>query len=378
MIKIQKITEVQPHTNADRLEVVIIGGWTVIVQKETFKKDDLVVFIPPDSILPEGLHEHLGITKYCHQMPKNEDGTRPTSRIVKATKIRGTPSFGTVMKLDDLCHFDMEEVKSQRLDTYIEYGDKESFLESYQEGQDHTKLLGITKWNSPIKTVAGDQEEDRLLFHKYTNIKNWRDYGNKLINGEEVVISSKIHGSNSRLGIVDGELMAGSHNTRKKHGVCIHKEKKIYNTSLYWEPFEWYPQIKDWLKNTIDTFQSVIIFGEIFGSGVQKMAYGMENGKKDFRAFDISIDGRYLDWEDFEQICHDEKIPYIPILYKGPYSREIVEKYTSGPAVVCNADNIKGKFKGREGCVIKPVEERIDEHIGRIVLKSVSVDYLGQ
>ncbi len=358
MIKIQKITEVQPHPNADRLEVAIIGGWTIVVQKETFKKDDLVVFIPPDSILPERLHEHLGITKYCGELPKDNDGVRPTSRRIKAARIRGTASYGTIMSLNNYIDY-----ISCKRNFPIDVSTTQQILQQLCiENYDVTTQLDITKWNSPVKTTQGDMERDNHFFHKYTKIVNWRDYGEKLVEGEEVVISSKIHGTSNRLGLIEGKLMAGSHNTRRKSG-------------LYWAPFEWYPQIEDWLNNSYES-QPIIIFGEIFGSGIQDMRYGMENGKKDFRAFDISVNGKYLDWKEFENICNFYKIPIVPVLYRGPYSREIVEKYTTGPAAVCNPPDIKEKFKGREGCVIKPVKERQDEHIGRIILKSISVDYL--
>ncbi len=42
----------------------------------------------------------------------------------------------------------------------------------------------------------------------------------------------------------------------------------------------------------------MILFGELYGSGVQDMAYGLANGAKGFRAFDIAVDGKYLDYDE--------------------------------------------------------------------------------
>ena len=59
----------------------------------------------------------------------------------------------------------------------------------------------------------------------------------------------------------------------------------------------------------------------------------------------------------------------VPQIYVGPYSKEVVEQYTDGT-------NIEGGFNVREGVVIKPVIERRDDELGRVILKSVSEKYL--
>jgi hypothetical protein len=61
---------------------------------------------------------------------------------------------------------------------------------------------------------------------------------------------------------------------------------------------------------------------------------------------------------------------YVPILYIGEYNKELIEKYMSGPSQVPGANHL------REGCVIKPVDELWDAHIGRLILKAVSPLYL--
>jgi hypothetical protein len=58
----------------------------------------------------------------------------------------------------------------------------------------------------------------------------------------------------------------------------------------------------------------------------------------------------------------------VPILYKGPYSLDKIKELSKGKA-----------FSGthiREGVVVKPVVERTDPRVGRVVLKYLSDDYL--
>ncbi len=103
------------------------------------------------------------------------------------------------------------------------------------------------------------------------------------------------------------------------------------------------------------------------------MDYGIKPGKIGFRVFDISIKGRYLDWQLLHTYCIGFGLQLVPILYIGPFDPNLIERWTNGPTV---HDDVKSKFKGREGCVITPLTEIYHPDVGRIVLKSVSADFL--
>jgi RNA ligase (TIGR02306 family) len=124
---------------------------------------------------------------------------------------------------------------------------------------------------------------------------------------------------------------------------------------------------------------AVIVFGEIFGAGVQDMHYGQKG--RAFRVFDISVDGKYLDVDELTAFVAEftaEGVRAVPVIYRGPFSLARIQELTDGPTTVCDASEIKQPFKGREGIVIRPVAERFDERLGgsgRVILKSISVDY---
>ena len=232
-------------------------------------------------------------------------------------------------------------------------------------------LLGITKWEPPIKSTQGDVERDMETFHRYTSIEHWRNYPDTLGEDEEVVITEKLHGTNCRLGYVrdpstdEMVLVAGSHKTRRKG-----------ENSLYWKPFEWYHSIETMIKDISKYHNgaSVVLFGEIFGSSVQDMAYGYTNGKKDFRAFDISVDGKYLDYEAKKSLFFVAGVPTVPFLYKGPARTKVIEDLTDGNSTF----KTDRGFAGREGIVITPAVERDGGLLGRVIFKSVSADYLAR
>jgi RNA ligase (TIGR02306 family) len=114
----------------------------------------------------------------------------------------------------------------------------------------------------------------------------------------------------------------------------------------------------------------VVLFGEVFGAGVQDLTYGLDNNRKEYRAFDLSLDGAYLDADDFAALCAAYGVPTVPLLYRGPYSPEVVRRHTGGTTTVGGGKQI------REGVVIKPVRERFAEELdGRLILKSISDEY---
>jgi len=185
------------------------------------------------------------------------------------------------------------------------------------------------------------------------------------------------HNSNCRFGLVKkGELheyTGGSHRHARKEYDANGRR------SVYWEPLN-VPGVEALLKylagNAQPHINDVILFGELFGPGVQDMTYGIPQGKIGFRIFDIMVNGRYLDWAEIHTLCVNYGVQIVPLLYIGPFDPTLVQEWTNGPTLMVDADKNKSKFKGREGCVIAACKEDYDDILGRVIAKSVSADYL--
>jgi len=354
VVEVCEIKAVYPHPNADVLEFITVKGWPVIVQKSlNLKVGDRVVYFPPDTVMTPELAERLGITKYLAMLPAEIDGTRPPGFRVRAARLRGEASYGTIDHLVD---------------------------PAWEVGRDVRDHYGATKFEPPDRPADGDSMRSVAAFHGYTDIENVRNFPDVFRPGEEVVITEKIHGKNCRLGLVrvgrDGgdsfEFMAGSNDVRRKEVDARGRP------SDFWRPMT--DAVRDLLRHLSGGERSVVLFGELYGSGVQDMAYGLANGAKGFRAFDIAVDGRYLDHDAKAEALERFGVDMVPRLYRGPFSWEAVETQTHGPTTVCPPE-AAGRFKGREGCVIAPVIERYDPALGgagRVVLKSISADYLAR
>ena len=368
IVKISKIDKVLPHPNADLLDVASIGAWDTVVKKGVFVCDDLVVYVPPDSILPSRLHTFLGVTKYLGEMPADSQERAEGAMRVRATRLRGEKSFGLVISMDE----------------FIKYCEENSIeFPPLVEGTDIAAVLSITKYPPAERGLQGDAAPPISWFHVYTDIENYRNFPSLIPEGTPVVCLEKAHGQNFRGGycvspdkLGEFDYMAGSHTTQRK-------EFDIKgNVSHFWKPMT--QGVRDMLKYIAvnkslyreEKTYSVIIYGEIIGEKIQDMTYGVTGTT--MKVFDIAVNNHYMDWDRVIDLCHYFSIDTVPELGRGLFSRELIEQYTDGPTTICPPDQLKCRFKGREGTVIKSLKEGVDKKGNRLIIKSVSCEYLSR
>jgi RNA ligase (TIGR02306 family) len=337
------IDDIISHPNADALEIARVGGWYTIVKKEQFKCGDEVIHFPPEAMIPRELSEELGVSKFLGWTKNSTHG-----RVLSAS-IRGVISFG----------FLTENMWGAKI------------------GEDLKERLNIYKYEPPESANPGDFATRHPLYAPFYDVENIRNYMNVFKEDEEVVVTEKIDGTNSSLcvtddfgekdseDVIDGLLfMCGSRGGRRK----------LNTNSVYEKPYFMYPKIRDMMRDIYTQYKeklsgpiSVIVRGEIFGN-VQKLKYG-RNGV-DWRMFDISVNGVYIDWDDIVSFANKYDVPTVPVIYRGTFSFSKIEELAEGDTVVGNGLHI------REGVVIKPTKERTCIEIGRVILKLVSGTYL--
>lgn len=347
IVEVCKINKIEKHPNADKLSIVTCKGWSCIVGLDQYREGDLVVFVPPDSIIPQNLIEKYELTYL-------KNGGR-----VGTAKLRGYISQGLILNLPE--------------------GKK------YKIGDDVANELNITKWQppeskfNPTSTGKPTKKKQNPLFDKYTDIENIKNYNSVFKLEDKIVITEKIHGSNWRasnlpiyLGkqnffkriinmikvkFTDGyEFVYGSHNVQ----IISDRQKTFYGEDVYGKVASKYN-----MKEVIP--KDYIIYGEIYGKGIQDLTYGLND--IDLVIIDVKYKGKYLPYEEFKQFCFERNLPTAPVLYIGEYDNSLLEKYTNGKSILCPKQI-------REGCVIKDYYENNHQRIGRKILKSVSPDYL--
>jgi RNA ligase (TIGR02306 family) len=323
VVPVATIESIAPHPGADRLEIAKVLGWQVVVPKGRHQPGEKVVYFPPDAVLPAELAERFGVSQYL------------SKGRVRCARLRGVPSYGFAMPPDD---------------------------PGWAAGTDLAAHYGITKYLPPLRPSAGDAEVDHPLFQRYTDIENLRNYPDAFEPGEMVVLTEKIHGTSCRVGIVEGELMAGSMGMRRKRP----PDAELHR-STYWFPLTLEP-VAALLAELGRGRRQVILYGEVFGAGIQSFHYGMK-GRLAFAAFDLLVDGRYLDWPDLQRTLARLDLPAVPVLYEGPLTPEVVRQHSLGKTTLAD-------HHVREGVVVRPLRERTDPRLGRLVLKYLSDAYL--
>lgn len=323
IVPVATIDSIAPHPGADRLEIARVLGWQVVVPKGRYAAGDKVVYFPPDVIVPQEHSDRFGVTQYLQK------------GRVKCARLRGEPSFGFLFAPDD---------------------------PAVPVGTNLAAHYGVTKYEPPIRVSAGDAEVDDPLFPRYTDLANLRYYPDAFAPGEDVVLTEKVHGTNCRVGLVRGVRMAGSMGLRRKA-----PDPSELARSTYWMPFS-LPPVVALLEHFAADHEQVVLFGEVFGRGIQSFHYG-HRGELGFAAFDLLVDGRYLDWPEMRAALERFGVPGVPVVHEGPYSAEMVRAHANGKTTFAD-EHI------REGVVVRPRRERTDPRIGRVVLKFVGDAYL--
>jgi len=121
-------------------------------------------------------------------------------------------------------------------------------------------------------------------------------------------------------------------------------------------------------QNKFHLHSDIVVFGEIYGYGIQKLKYGKKQAE--LIIFDIQVNGKFLGWEDIERGSQFMDLGLPPVLYLGPFSDKLIEEFADGPTILGQGAHV------REGVVIRTIVETPHWELGRMWLKRISDKYL--
>jgi RNA ligase (TIGR02306 family) len=358
--------KIEPHPDADALELAVVGDYRAIVGKGLYKNGDKVAYIPEGAIIPDWLIDKLGLTGKLAGSKKNR---------VKAIRLRGIVSQGVCAPCDFMNGDSGWTIHCEDVNEWM-------FV---QPGDDVTEFLGITKWEPPIPVHMAGQVQNLMGWTLKYDVENMKKHPNVLVPGEEVVITEKLHGTWACWGgdsmkgkIVTSKGLSGQGLSFKMGGENEHNlyvktleatRSKETGLDVVDEAF----RIVNHGKGLLDETKPVYILGEIYGGNVQDLKYGIN--EPEFRLFDVYVgkpgEGKYLDHDAMCQMAELLGLKTCPVLWVGPYSKATVLEYTDGKETVSGTE-----ANMREGVVVRTMRERSDPTIGRVQLKSVSDAYL--
>lgn len=340
------------HPTADKLQLGKVGSYQVVVQKDNYKDGDIVVFAPEKSVLTGNL-----LKEYETYL------VGPNKDRVKSIRLRNEISSGIIIPQHLISNFDELPI-----------------------GEDISEKLGITKYEPPIpQQLSGQVKTFEMPFVGQHDCEHANVYVNDLKDGERVVITEKLHGSQFILAhsFADNETIISSKGLLKSG---FHIEESDTNT--YWVAAK-----NDSLIQKIkESFLSgvVQIFGEVIP--IQK-GYSYDQDKPTVRIFDIRHNGKSL---PYDTVPDNFRSLWVPVLFDGELNldkREVViySDEDSGihqskidyilPKFITDLSKGKELVSGknlhiREGVVLRPYVDRCAKDGAKLRLKIINPAYL--
>ena len=296
---IEKIDKVLPHDNADLLEIVEVRNCQVIVPKDKYALNEKVVFIWPDSILPD---------KEWAEFYKAK------SNRVRAIRLRGQWSFGVVEKIETV----------------------DPSLFGVEIGTEISDVIGITKYEPPLPQdlqakgylPLGIPKTDEDSYYRFNNLPY----------GSLVTVTRKR----------DGSSFSCYYDLEEDKFGCMSRSLELKHefSNQFTEHIARY-DIENKLREYCQKHNvSLCVRGESFGHGRNGHKANVdakgESAWEMFSVWDIK-ERRYItikEEHNFEKVANECGFKHVPILERDvPLTEELVKKYTD--------DNI-----GFEGVVV--------------------------
>ena len=349
---IKRIATVSDILNKDRIGLATIDGWTVIVQKSEFKPGDLCVFCEIDSLLPDA--------EWCSFLK---------DRHIRTMKMAGCISQGICFPLSIL-----------------------PAGQVYDEGDDVTEILGITKWErSDATDVKVNTTEKRKLrqYPKWLMRFKWfrqivyrfdhsgsKAFPDFISKTDETriqnapfyldmdipwLLTEKLDGQSGTFAVKKTHRLFGK---RYEYIVCS-RNIRLFNKdgSSYWKVSDRY-NIEDALLKIARTYnlEWVAIQGECVGPGIQGNKYKLTEPDLYVFNFVTSDHGRWPSG-DGKRIAGEAGLKWVPIVGLGsiPRTMEKMLEIAHGPSQIGNTI--------REGLVCRSLD-------GKHSFKAVDPEFL--
>lgn len=362
---------VEPHPNADTLDVVTAFGYKCIAKKGRFQTGDFAVYVPEGALVPEEIMKSEG---FWDETKNRGILSGSGYNRVKAISLRGILSQGILFAPPQI---------------------------HLKEGDDLAEHYGITKYIPEIPSnFAGEVEYEPEFTYPFDveDIKKYPEY--VFDPKDEYIITEKLHGTFCAFSWVKGKGWRAYSKGLGAKGLVFKNNEENAKNNLYVKmlnsliiehistcnpKFSSNIEIKDTVAQRINEYnlscgyERYIIFGEIYGKGIQDLSYGVSSPK--FRIFGFIVeknDGQLLKYSTNGLFSHIFKdyfayhIDYVPVLHQGPVTRELIQQYTTGKTTL-------GEGHIREGVVITSANTTLklpDEHRKFFFMKSINPEYL--
>lgn len=340
---IREISALRPIPGADKIEVAQVDGWECVVQRDEFSVGQPIVYVEVDSVLPE--------------RPEFEF-LRDRKFRVRTIKLRGQVSQGLVLPL-----------------SILPDGGK------ITKGLDATEILGITKYDpqaqqeaqllsrqpkQPTNSVARFLMRFKWFRKIFLKPKRRNGFPDWIVKTDETRIQNMPvlfeTESSCKTPFSVTEKMDGQSATyflhrvskrRFEFGVCSRNIRlETPDNSSYWTIANKY-KIKDILKQLIGNHNTVVLQGEICGSGIQGNKYHIDG--YELFVFNLIYPDRKCSTSEIAKLVTPLGLKTVPILEEDkvlPSTIAELVEYAKGRSTI-------RKEQKREGVVVRNIHKNI-------------------
>jgi RNA ligase (TIGR02306 family) len=324
MASIQVIKNIENIENSDTLAVATINGWKVVVKRNEYKINDLVIYCEIDSWIP---HELAPFLSKDRKVPREYNGI--AGERLKTVKLRGQISQGLILSISILNNINLE-------------------VET-----DVSEILNIQKWEAPVDLkMRGESKGNfpsQIPKTDETRIQNFKDYS-KLLN-QKYYVHEKLEGSSITIYKIDGEF-----------GVC----SRNLNLKKNDENKYWYAVKKLNLIEKLKDYDNIALQGELLGPGIQANIYRLSDYEiYFFNVYNVQTDEYFSELASFEffNLLNLKKVPLIAEDFELPENIDTLIQLSDGES------RLNSKTQ-REGLIYRNNENE------RISFKAISNNYL--
>ena len=331
LASVQKIKDLTPIQDADRIELAHVLGWQCVVQKGKFHAGDPCVYFEVDSFLPlKPEFEFLRSSSY-HRSDLLGEGFR-----LKTMKFRGEISQGLVMPV-------AEVLTEEQIDSLRDASG------NIPDGTDVTDMLGVRKWEMPeMATGQGTTIGSANGFIPITDEARIQSYPEVLkeFAGLDYYITTKLDGSSH-------SIMVDENN--EFHVFGHHYELKDDGNSSF---YEWLKanKIPEKARKIKDDFclNSLSVQGEWCGGGIQNNPLKLRS--PNWFVFTVNENRKRVGMNEMVSVAKLLGVSTVPI---QEVDHDLPKMYPTEAALLerCEQQTGVALYPGiPEGIVIRPVE----------------------
>jgi hypothetical protein len=401
---IVKIDSVEPISGKDRVECAKVGGWSVMVQKDQFKANDLGIYFEIDSKVPND--EPFAFLASKNFKIKTQ---KYSIKDNNGKKIGNFYSQGLLMSADDFGGIQYQDGDGQ---LYLHFGKDSYFKENIdvKEGDFLTEKLNVTysveednkrkadknpdaKINAVLarhpqfaKKYGKIVKKNKLLRWFFTFIwgkkkdsRSWPSHIAAKTDVERIqnmmyilqdkqpyVATEKIDGSSCSIMAERGKFGKINYYVCSRNVVFEDENQPCYyDDNIYFEAYKKY-NLKEKITQILNDYNlpNIALQMEVFGSKIQRRDYSLNEHQA--MVFHIVSDGKKMPMDKVVEICEKYEIPHVPVIddnFIFPDTLDELQEFVEG-----EGSKIDGK--PREGIVF------YDKATGQTYTKFVSPEFL--